>query len=243
MQIMQGLALVVSGLPAAQRRAGLTALMAPIIEQLQATLQQGRPLSANGALNGGSAGSPHAQSSSSLDLTLVERLTTLFRSESHHSLCLEETLRLALPVSVWCICHWAWPHAKPERPPLGAQRAFSRALVDRVRTADLTRLSTVQGAIAQLLGWFLTGACLESIRHPAMLTLICHACARFVEDPDAMAQALQQVWPLLEKGFTRHKGNVRAIERYARCPRYALRGAGTLSPHPKCSLTIPIDVA
>ena len=54
--------------------------MGPIIEQLQATLQQGRPLSANGALNGGSAEAPHVQSSSSLDLTLVERLTTLFRS-------------------------------------------------------------------------------------------------------------------------------------------------------------------
>ena len=80
MQIVQAVALVVSGLPAGQRRAGLTALMGPIIEQLQAALQQGRPLSANGALNGGSAGLPHAQPSSTLDLTLVERLTTLFRS-------------------------------------------------------------------------------------------------------------------------------------------------------------------
>ena len=39
---------------------------------------------------------------------------------------------------------------------------------------------------------------------------------RFVTDAEAIAQALQQAWPLLEKGFTQHKGNVRAIERYAR---------------------------
>ena len=53
---------------------------------------------------------------------------------------------------------------------------------------------------------------------------------RYVRDPEAMTQALQQVWPLLEKGFTRHKGNMRAIERYARCPRYALRSAGAHLP-------------
>ena len=51
-------------------------------------------------------------------------------------------------------------------------------------------------------------------------------CRRYVGDPEAIALALQQVWPLLEKGFMQHKGNVRAIERYARCPRYALRSAG-----------------
>ncbi len=66
---------------------------------------------------------------------------------------------------------------------------------------------------------------MRCIQHQAQS---CDACLRFVEDPEAIAHALQQVWPLLEKGFTRHKGNVRAIERYARCPRYALRGAGTL---------------
>ena len=81
-QIVHAVALVVSGLPPEQRRAGLTALMGPIVEQLQAALLQGRPLSANGALNGGSAGASHAQSSASVDLILVERLTTLFRSAS-----------------------------------------------------------------------------------------------------------------------------------------------------------------
>ena len=50
---------------------------------------------------------------------------------------------------------------------------------------------------------------------------------RFVTDAEAIAQALQRAWPLLEKGFTQHRGNVRAIERYARCPRYALRSSGT----------------
>ena len=79
-QIVHAVALVVTGLPTEQRRAGLTALMGPIIEQLQATLQPGRPLSAIGTLNGSSTGPLQAQSSSSLDLTLVERLTTLFRS-------------------------------------------------------------------------------------------------------------------------------------------------------------------
>lgn len=55
----------------------------------------------------------------------------------------------------------------------------------------------------------------------------CASCLRrYVGDKEAIAHALQQVWPLLEKGFTRHKGNVRAIERYARCPRYALRSSG-----------------
>lgn len=49
---------------------------------------------------------------------------------------------------------------------------------------------------------------------------------RYVGDPEAIAHAMQQVWPLLEKGFTRHKGSLRAIERYARCPRYALRSSG-----------------
>lgn len=53
-----------------------------------------------------------------------------------------------------------------------------------------------------------------------------HSVRRFVTDAEAIAQALQRAWPLLEKGFTQHKGNVRAIERYARCPRYALRSSG-----------------
>lgn len=83
-QIVHAVALVVSGLPTEQRRAGLTALMGPIIEQLQATLQPGRPLSANGTLNGSSVGTLQAQPSSGLDLTLVERLTTLFRSVPHY---------------------------------------------------------------------------------------------------------------------------------------------------------------
>lgn len=80
MQIIQAVCLVVSGLPAEQRRAGLTALMGPILEQLQAALQ-GRPLSANGAPNGASSALSHAQPNASMDLILVERLTTLFRSE------------------------------------------------------------------------------------------------------------------------------------------------------------------
>ena len=66
---------------------------------------------------------------------------------------------------------------------------------------------------------------------------------RYVGDPEAVAHALQQVWPLLEKGFTQHKGNVRAIERYARCPRYALRSAGpslTPSDHSCARVVQPI---
>ena len=81
MQIIQAVCLIVSGLPIEQRRAALTALMGPILEQLQAALQ-GRPLSANGAPNGASSALSHAQPSVNLDLILVERLTTLFRSDS-----------------------------------------------------------------------------------------------------------------------------------------------------------------
>ena len=63
---------------------------------------------------------------------------------------------------------------------------------------------------------------------------------RFVTDAEAIAQALQRVWPLLEKGFTQHRGNVRAIERYARCPRYALRSSG---PWPLAELGMPGTLA
>ena len=59
---------------------------------------------------------------------------------------------------------------------------------------------------------------------------------RFVTDAEAIAQALRQAWPLLEKGFMQHRGNVRAIERYARCPRYALRSSG---PRPQTILGTP----
>ena len=70
--------MVVSDLPAEQRRAGLTALMSPIIAQLEAALQQpGTPRAAGEALNGGHSTS--AQPSSCHDLAIVERLTTLFR--------------------------------------------------------------------------------------------------------------------------------------------------------------------
>ena len=77
-QIVQAVAMVVSDLPAEQRRAGLTALMSPIITQLEAALQQpGTPGAAGGALNGGHSAS--AQPTSYQDLAIVERLTTLFR--------------------------------------------------------------------------------------------------------------------------------------------------------------------
>ena len=70
--------MVVSDLPAEHRRAGLTALMSPIIVQLEAALQQpSTPRSAGGPLNGGHSIS--AQPSSCHDLAVVERLTTLFR--------------------------------------------------------------------------------------------------------------------------------------------------------------------
>ena len=80
LQVVQAVALVVSGLPVEQRRAGLTALMGPIIAQLQALLQQPGECSADGALDGGGTAAPAAQGSSGQDLILVERLTTLFRS-------------------------------------------------------------------------------------------------------------------------------------------------------------------
>ena len=77
-QIVQAVAMVVSDLPAEQRRAGLTALMSPIISQLGAALQQpGTQRAAGDALNGGHSIS--AQPNSSQDLAIVERLTTLFR--------------------------------------------------------------------------------------------------------------------------------------------------------------------
>lgn len=77
-QIVQAVAMVVSDLPAEQRRAGLTALMSPIIAQLEAALQQpGTPRAAGEALNGGHSTS--AQPNSCQDLAIVERLTTLFR--------------------------------------------------------------------------------------------------------------------------------------------------------------------
>lgn len=82
-QIVQAVALVVTGLPAEQRRAGLAALMGPIIAQLQAALQQpAAAYSLNGTHNGNGVGAalPSAQPNSGLDLILVERLTTLFRS-------------------------------------------------------------------------------------------------------------------------------------------------------------------
>ena len=67
-----------------------------------------------------------------------------------------------------------------------------------------------------------------TLLHCAHRCRVCkvHSVCRFVTDAEAIAQALQQAWPLLEKGFTQHKGNVRAVERYARCPRYALRSSG-----------------
>ena len=77
-QIVQAVAMVVSDLPAEQRRAGLTALMSPIISQLGAALQRpSTPGAAGEALNGGHSAS--AQPSSCQDLAIVERLTTLFR--------------------------------------------------------------------------------------------------------------------------------------------------------------------
>ena len=78
MQIVQAVAMVVSDLPAEQRRAGLTALMSPIISQLEAALQQpGTQRVAGKALDGGHGTS--AQPNSSQDLAIVERLTTLIR--------------------------------------------------------------------------------------------------------------------------------------------------------------------
>lgn len=49
---------------------------------------------------------------------------------------------------------------------------------------------------------------------------------RYVADPEAVAGALQQVWPLLQTIIELFRANSRATERLARCPRYALRTAG-----------------
>lgn len=55
---------------------------------------------------------------------------------------------------------------------------------------------------------------------------------RFVRDPEAVASALQQVWPLLEAIIEDFRGKSSAVERIVRCPRYALKTAGASHPIP-----------
>lgn len=100
---MQALALVVSALPAEQRKAGLAALMSPLVYALQQLLQQqpSRPNSAT--INGGGAAASNGISEQQhqqqqeqnphmdLALPLIDRLTILFRCAflkmSFHSRC------------------------------------------------------------------------------------------------------------------------------------------------------------
>ncbi|BDA46876.1 Transportin-3 [Coccomyxa sp. Obi] len=133
-QVVEALALVVSALPAEQRKAGLQALLSPVLGALQGCLEQelrAELSAANGhAMNGGSAGHPHQSTpAAGLDQTLplIDRITIIFR---------------------------------------------------------------------------------------------------YVRDPDAVASALQQVWPLLHAIIEDFRGKSSAIERVVRCPRYALKTAG-----------------
>ncbi len=82
-QVVEALALVVSALPAEQRKAGLKALLSPVVAALRGCLEQElRPdLTSNGHAINGSAGRPAQSTAAGLDhtLPLVDRMTIIFR--------------------------------------------------------------------------------------------------------------------------------------------------------------------
>ena len=84
-QVVEALALVVSALPADQRKAGLKALLSPVVAALRGCLEQelrtGTRLSANGHAMNGSAGHPAQPIAADLSQTLplVDRMTIIFR--------------------------------------------------------------------------------------------------------------------------------------------------------------------
>ncbi|KAK9830032.1 hypothetical protein WJX72_009312 [[Myrmecia] bisecta] len=85
-QVIEAAGLVVSALPADQRRAGLQALLMPILQPLEAMLQQP---SANGSSTAGTASQRQEVS-----LALVERLTTVFKTVSDPHAVAEAYMRV-----------------------------------------------------------------------------------------------------------------------------------------------------
>ncbi|CAL8471497.1 g11039 [Coccomyxa elongata] len=83
-QVVEALALVVSALPAEQRKAGLKALLSPVVAAIRDCLEQElrTELTSNGhAINGSAGGRPAQSTAAGLDhtLPLVDRMTIIFR--------------------------------------------------------------------------------------------------------------------------------------------------------------------
>lgn len=94
MQVVEALALVVSALPAEQRKAGLKALLSPVVAALRGCLEQELCAeirqSDNGHAMNGAAGHPAQSTAAGLDQTLplVDRMTIIFRCAPNIVACL-----------------------------------------------------------------------------------------------------------------------------------------------------------